>query len=647
MSSLQINPALFIHMTVALIALQPARSSTSSTSSTSSSVEVLVEADKPLRQLTHFWRSTGFCPPQPHSDSPHYDLSVDQQLNLALIGSTPHSGLQQVRIHWLLELVSARIINGEHHYNFTFLDQLIDLLLQNGLKPGFELMGGVRNTFSDFEDKGQVVEWRRLVYLIADRYTERYGLGSVSRWNFETWNEPNNHDFDNISITIQGFLNYYDACSEGLRAVSPLLKFGGPGDACRDPPRSPYCWALLQHCYNGTNYFTGERGVRLDYIALHKKGGNSTLAILQQEVATVQEIQRRFPVFRSLPIYNDEADPLVGWNKPLTWRADVTYAAMVVKVISQHQDLLIASQNNTVNYTLLSNDNAFLSYHPHQFTQRTLTARFQVNNTHPPHVQLLRKPVLTAMGLLSLLGEQQVQAQVDGGSRVNRSVGVLASIHRPQIPHSADSWQSTVLLYNSRDNLTSNSSDLVTLQLTGAPTHTSLMYVTHYLDNNVSNPYELWRQMGSPDYPTPQQFTQLRSREDARREGPEPFPGRGVFTLVVKLPVPSILLVHVCARATLAPGQVNGVRFVPITTGQVLVVWRDHCIGTKCVKTYEVEFSTDGATFQRINIRDTIFTSFTFSPGSGEVCGSYRVRAVDYWGRAGEYSPVEKYSQLC
>lgn len=68
-----------------------------------------------------------------------------------------------------------------------------------------------------------------------------------------------------------GFLNYYDACSEGLRAASSLLRFGGPGDSCHSAPRSPYCWAMLQHCYDGTNYFTGETGVRLDYIALHKK----------------------------------------------------------------------------------------------------------------------------------------------------------------------------------------------------------------------------------------------------------------------------------------------------------------------------------------------------------------------------------------
>ena len=46
----------------------------------------------------------------------------------------------------------------------------------------------------------------------------------------------------------------------------------------------------------------------------------------------MREIQERFPSSRALPVYNDEADPLVGWSRPQPWRADVTYAAMVVKV---------------------------------------------------------------------------------------------------------------------------------------------------------------------------------------------------------------------------------------------------------------------------------------------------------------------------
>ena len=62
-----------------------------------------------------------------------------------------------------------------------------------------------------------------------------------------------------------------------------------------------------------------------------------------------------------------------------------------------------------MNYALLSNDNGFLNFNPHFFTQRTLVARFQMNETHPPSVQTDRKPVLSVMGLLALLGDIQVQ----------------------------------------------------------------------------------------------------------------------------------------------------------------------------------------------------------------------------------------------
>ena len=71
----------------------------------------------------------------------------------------------------------------------------------------------------------QVYMWRELVETIARRYIgtrryygsmefvryvvvciDRYGLDYVAEWNFETWNEPNNRDFDTLQFTIQGTL---------------------------------------------------------------------------------------------------------------------------------------------------------------------------------------------------------------------------------------------------------------------------------------------------------------------------------------------------------------------------------------------------------------------------------------------------------
>ncbi|XP_064345114.1 alpha-L-iduronidase isoform X12 [Camelus dromedarius] len=465
-------------------------------------------------------------------------------------------------------------------YNFTHLDRYLDLLRENQLLPGFELMGSPSGHFIDFEDKQQVFEWKNLVSLLARRYIARYGLKHVSKWNFETWNEPDHHDFDNVSMTLQGFLNYYDACSEGLRAASPALRLGGPGDSFHPPPGSPLCWGLLGHCHNGTNFFTGEVGVRLDYISLHKK-----------------------------------ADPLVGWSLPQPWRADVTYAAMVVK--------------------------------------RTLTARFQVNNTRPPHVQLLRKPVLTAMALLALLDGEQLWAEVSQAGMVldsNHTVGVLASTHRPTGP--ADTWRATVLVYASNDtHAHANRSVTLTLRLHGVPPgpasgSAGLVFVTFYMDNWSCSPHREWQRLGRPVFPSVEQFQRMRAAEDPVAVTPRPFPTSGQLTLSPELPLPSLLLVHVCARPQEPPGQVTRLRALPLTRGQLLLVWSDVRVGSKCLWTYEIQFSPDGGAYAPISRKPSTFNLFVFSPDGAVVSGSYRVRAVDYWARPGPFSSSVQYLEV-
>lgn len=603
---------------------------------------ISVDPTETRGEMRQFWKSTGFCPPLPHDEAERYFLGKDQRLNLAHISSVPHGGIVQVRIHWLLDLIKVSVIDGTAHFNFTQLDEFMALLMDNGLAPGFELMGSPSGYFTNFEDKVQVFEWRRLIFLTATRYIEKYGLEQVSTWNFETWNEPDNHDFDNVSITVTGFQNYYDACSEGLKQASPRLRFGGPGDSCRSPPRSPICWGLLSHCYNGTNVFTGQTGVRLDYIALHKKGGGSSYRILEQEIDTVSEIQQRFPKFKPVPIYNDEADPLVGWSTPQSWRGDVTYAAMVIKVIGQHLEFLRSGRSPSMNYSLLSNDNAFMNYSPHYFTQRTLTARFQVNNTKPPHVQMVRKPVLTVMGLLALLGETQISTYTETSSN-SSSVGVIASAHEPKPGDQTDSWQSAIVLYASDDNRTSTDINFITLNLTNFPKSKDLVYVTYYMDNALTNPFLEWQKAGSPDFPSVKEFKDIRDAEDPVMEGPVTFPKDGSMVLKAQLPVPSVLLVHVCERPQSPPGKVSGLHLIPLFRGQVAVTWSDAGVGSRCLKTYEVEFSNDGLSFSRINPKNVFFTLFTYSPESAEVSGYYRVRAVNYWDVPGPYSVPEKY----
>lgn len=89
---------------------------------------------------------------------------------------------------------------------------------------------------------------------------------------------------------------------------------------------------------------------------------------------------------------------------------------------------------------------------------------------------------------------------------------------------------------------------------------------------------------------------------------PLPFPSSGRLTLRPELPLPSLWLVHVCARPEEPPGQASGsplpaaapvappptspgaslpqvtrLRALPLTRGQLLLVWSDESVGSKYV----------------------------------------------------------------
>ncbi|KAL4231720.1 hypothetical protein ACF0H5_009296 [Mactra antiquata] len=613
-------------------------------------VKLTVNSSVIVGDLKHFWRSTGFCPPKPHEDAYNFDLGSDMNQNLAMIGSVPHGGIKQVRIHWLLDLVTVKS-EEPLVYDFTFLDAMMDTLYNNGLTPGFELMGNPSGIFTNFEKKDDVVKWKDLITQTAQRYIDQYGLGIVMDWNFETWNEPDCKDFDTVNMTVQGFLNYYDACSEGLKAASPYLKFGGPGDGCK---HSKYSDGLLKHIVNGRNYFTGEKGVRIDFLSYHKKGNGSSRQIIEDEISQMKSISSRYPVLANKPFINDEADPLVGWSKNEIWRADSTYAAMVAKVVVEHQNLFISNGSPDIkNYTLLSNDNAFLSWYPHQFTERTLLARFQINTTSPPHTHFFKKPVYSIMGMLSILGEKQIATKIESmNDDIYSELGTIASTHIPSINGTSDSWQMASLTYYSNDTWKQTGQTYVNLYMDISPptwASNDLIAVSWILDNNVGNPYIIWDRFNRPDYPNIDLMTLMRGQEGAkilyRGAVNTGFQYIGRFYMEE----PSVLLVHVCSKPVYQPDQPNNVNVYNITSGQILITWSDSCLNSRCVLAYEVQFSKTDTHGSYVSITPDdwtkISTSYVYTPKPKDgiapdvlVTGYYKIRAIDYFYNYSEFS---------
>jgi len=592
-----------------------------------------VNCNNDIGPFTHFWRSTGFSPAS-------LLLNADMQQQLTYAAST--GGIDYVRVHYLLDLVRGKDLLGENPvYDWSVLDIALDVLVENNLRPFFELMGNPGGVFTDFTDMAQVYAWCHLVGELAAHCINRYSADAVRSWYFETWNEPDAW----WPYGEQGLLNYYDACSEGLRAVDPALRFGGPGTS---ETLSPYFKAVLAHCDNGTNVLTDETGVRLDFISVHEKGAPpsreditpDTAGIYEREIQAVRYIREHHPRFADLPFMNNECDPQVGWRHLHTWRALPYYAAIICRMLNQH--LLHLGDDLGVDYALLGGDHGFVG----EWGHRTLTARFAdfadsraqaEHQTQADDLQedparrafeLIKKPALTVKALLNLLGDRRCNVQ--GALLPDAPIGVIAT-------RRADA-QVAILIYHSKDRFYADGEVTVELNLQSLPFEDSI--IAHYrIDGDHSNPFAAWETHGAKRHPwaTPDIYRAMRlEQEPALLEPPEHITGHDL-TLTVTLPLPAVSLIVISADPGHAPASVTHLRtrrYAGLAAPGCMIAW-DPAADARFIQTYEVSHSaTSDGPFKRVNPADTICTAYLHVDPPDT--GYYRVRAVDYWGRTSD-----------
>src|SRR5438067_626200 len=129
-------------------------------------------------------------------------LRADWQHQLAEIRRD--AGFRYIRMHGLLNddmgvyRVDAR---GNESYNFQYIDALYDYLLSIGVRPfvelGFMPSAMASGTKTIFWWRGNVTpprsydSWEKLIKVLTQHWTERYGEAEVAHWYFEVWNEPN------------------------------------------------------------------------------------------------------------------------------------------------------------------------------------------------------------------------------------------------------------------------------------------------------------------------------------------------------------------------------------------------------------------------------------------------------------------------
>jgi len=128
--------------------------------------------------------------------------------------------------------------NGNPEFNFTYIGQVYDGLLQNGVRPFVELSFmpkklASRQDLHPFWYKQVVAppkdyaKWDLLIRNFAQFLIDRYGIDEVSQWYFEVWNEPN-IDFWSGDPKQATYFELYDHTAHALKSVNPRLRVGGP-----------------------------------------------------------------------------------------------------------------------------------------------------------------------------------------------------------------------------------------------------------------------------------------------------------------------------------------------------------------------------------------------------------------------------------
>ncbi|SNS24769.1 xylan 1,4-beta-xylosidase [Granulicella rosea] len=213
------------------------------------------------------------------------------------------TGFEYVRFHAIFHDETGFFsldANGKPVYNFSYIDQIYDGLLDNGVKPFVELsfmpkaLASDPNALHAFWYKQNVsapkdyAMWDEMIRQFTQHLVDRYGLDEVSQWYFEVWNEPN-IDFWVGKPAQSTYFELYDHTARAVKQVNPRLRVGGPATA-----QAAWVTDFLAH--------TKQQGVPVDFVSSHIYANDTAKDVFK----TDEQIPRDQMVYRSVKSIHDQ-----------------------------------------------------------------------------------------------------------------------------------------------------------------------------------------------------------------------------------------------------------------------------------------------------------------------------------------------------
>jgi xylan 1,4-beta-xylosidase len=421
-------------------------------------------------------------------------------------------GVEAVRAHAILDdtLAVYRDSGDGPVHDFSMVDEVLDRLLETGLRPIVELSFMPRDLATDpettiFDYAGiispprDVDRWAALVHALAAHLADRFGRDEVRRWAFEVWNEPNLGLF--WSGAESDYLHLYAAGARAVKSVDPSFRVGGPATAA-----AGWIDDLLDFCR--------AEDVPLDFVSTHTYG----MAPLD-----LRAITTRFGR-PDLPLWWTE------WGVSSGHGAAVNDSAWAAPLVARGMRSA-AGRLDALSYWVASDHFVELGDAPRLFHGGF--GLLTIGN--------LRKPRFWAIAMLERLGENELASEIEGDG-----AGSLV-----------EAWASggtddrvAIALWNGTLDQSPATDDqaldrMVSLEVRGLRAGTFELR-HHRVDAVHSNIVRIWEDLGRPDWPDDAGWSRLRAAD--RLETLEPprlvRVDRGHLDLAFELPMPAMSLIE-------------------------------------------------------------------------------------------------------
>jgi xylan 1,4-beta-xylosidase len=376
---------------------------------------------------------------------------------------------------------------GKPYYNFSYVDQIYDGLLSDGVRPFVELsftpdqLGSADRPRSvwykpnDSPPKDYAM-WDDMIRHFARHLVERYGIDEVSQWYFEVWNEPD-YSFGIASSKQNIYFTLYDHTAADLKNVDARLRVGGPATA-----NSNWIPEFLNHCKEGR--------ISVDFVSTHMYGDEAAEVVFH----TKEDVPRSRMVCKAVEKVHKEVEaspfphlPLILSEFNASWRTepDVTDSVYMGPWLAE----TIRQCNGMVD---------MMSYWTFSdvFEEEGVVKKPFYGGYGLVAVDDIPKPAFNAFALLHKLGDTRLRPDLDSALVTRRKDGTLV-----------------IALWNyaapPRDKGPAGGTKTFELELKGTPGR--LTARISRVDSDHGNVLKTFNAIGQPAFPTKAQIEQLQA----------------------------------------------------------------------------------------------------------------------------------------